>query len=143
MARHIFEIGSGRYRFDIKTLDSFIDEARNSPAAHQSVGAPGTGRSPDALSDQEVQVIFDEVMSLYNDYTRCQSVDLLVRLKCRLEEFSIRYKSHVLAAEVLNINSCLPYEQRIPRPRQQWKEAPSLTQNAVSMAGTSDCAGRK
>jgi len=30
-----------------------------------------------------------------------------------LEEFSVRCNSHVLAAEVLNINSCLPYELRL------------------------------
>ena len=112
MVRHIYDIGSGRYKFDKATLDSFIEESRNRPPLPESAGA--SGANPLAgMGEQEMQGIFAEVMALYHDYQKFERVDLLLRLKCRLEEFSIRYKSHVLATEVLNINSCLPYEQRI------------------------------
>jgi hypothetical protein len=110
MQRHIFGIGSGKYHFDRQTLDSFLEEAKSRTQAPLA-GAGGWGA--EHPGDQETQHVFDEIMSLYHDYQRCQHLDLLLKLKHRLEEFSIRYQSHVLAAEVLNINSCLPYEQRI------------------------------
>ena len=111
MVRHICDIGSGRYQFDKATLDSFIEESR-----HRRPAKPAGTQDAERLagvSDKEMHCIFEEVMSLYHDYMKCQSVEKLLRLKGRLEEFSIRYSSHVLAAEVLNINSCLPYAQRI------------------------------
>ena len=114
MVWHIFDIGSGRYKFDRTTLNSFIEESRNRQPRSESAGVPVA--SADPWNDREMQCIFEEVMSLYQDYTVCQSVELLLKLKCRLEEFSIRYGSHVLAAEVLNINRCLPYEHRVPGP---------------------------
>jgi len=115
MVRHLYDIGCGRYQFDRATLDSFMEESRNRLPKCQPDGAQNAVDAREELSDQEMQRIFEEVMALYHDYNRCRSVDLLLRLKSRLEEFSTRYQSHVLAAEVLNINSCLPYEQRITR----------------------------
>jgi hypothetical protein len=110
MEKNIFDIGSGRYTFDENTLDSFIQEAKNRTS---DFGLPET-IGPDAVPNEaEIERILAELMSLYQDYVQCQSIELLVTLKCRLEEVSIRFKSHVLAEEVLTINSCLPYEQRI------------------------------
>jgi hypothetical protein len=114
MVRHIYGIGSGRYSFDKFTFNSFIAESRNRPLTRGQGAAPEAGEGAAEPGDLDAERIFEEVMSLYHDYARCQSVELLLKLKCRLQEFSIRYNSHVLAAEVLNINSCLPYEQRIP-----------------------------
>ena len=114
MVRHICDIGRGRYIFDKSTLHSFLEEAKAQPTPNDPLeftDAVQVANGPDA---DEMLLIFEEVMALYHDYMRCQSVDLLVKLKCRLEQVSIRYHSHVLAAEVLNINSCLPYELRIP-----------------------------
>lgn len=112
MQRHIFGIGCGRYEFNKQTLDSFIEEARSRSLAGRLAEATGQadGCTP---SDREAQAVFDEIMKLYRDYNMCQSVESLVILKCRLEEYSLRYNSHVLAGEVLSINSCLPYEERI------------------------------
>lgn len=113
MERNIFDIGSGKYIFDAKTLESFIEEAKNRSHGAGENGLPESFDPAEVPSDWEMQCVFDEVMALYHDFMLCQSVELLVRLKCRLEEVSIRYKSHILAEEVLTINSCLPYEQRI------------------------------
>jgi len=112
MQRHIFGIGCGRYEFDKRTLDSFIEEARSRSLAGGPAEAPGAADGC-APSDREAQAVFDEIMKLYRDYNMCQSIESLVTLKCRLEEYSLRYHSHVLAEEVLSINSCLPYEERI------------------------------
>jgi hypothetical protein len=110
MEKNIFDIGSGRYTFDTTTLNSFIEEAKNRTS---EFGAPDAAGTSDVPSEVEIERILAEVVSLYQDYLQCQRVELLVRLKCRLEEVSIRFNSHVLAEEVLTINSCLPYEQRI------------------------------
>jgi hypothetical protein len=110
MDKNIFDIGSGRYTFDTNTLDSFIEEAKNRTTES---GPPEAAGTINVLSEMEIDSILAEVVSLYQDYMQCQRVELLVRLKCRLEEVSIRFNSHVLAEEVLTINSCLPYEQRI------------------------------
>jgi hypothetical protein len=110
MKNNIFEIGSGRYTFDANTLDSFIAEAKK---RNVDFGLPDDLSRADIPNEGEIERISEEVMSLYHDYAQCQSVELLVGLKCRLEEVSLRFKSHVLAEEVLTINSCLPYEQRI------------------------------
>jgi hypothetical protein len=115
MVRHICDIGRGRYKFDKNTLDSFLEEARNRPTTGDAE-TPDVARGAEGQDDGEMLGTFDEVMSLYQDYMRFQSVDLLIQLKRRLEQASIRYHSHVLAAEVLTINSCLPYEHRIPAP---------------------------
>jgi len=116
MVRNIFEIGSGKYQFGSNTLNSFLEESRNRPSTCGPAEVPGAGQPGGELHEMEMQGIFSEVMALYHDYMRCQNVEVLLRLKSRLEEFSLRYKSHVLAAEVLNINSCLPYEHRVPAP---------------------------
>lgn len=117
MERRIFEIGRGRYKFDKKTLGAFIEESRNrSPEGERPNpgDVPAAADRVDEPGDQELQRVIEEVTALYHDYLRGESVDLLIKLKCRLEEVSTRYQSHVLAAEVLNINSCLPYERRVP-----------------------------
>jgi hypothetical protein len=121
MVRDIWDIGSGRYLFDRQTLHSFLEEAKNRPSLGCSENADTVhGASDhdelDELDEQEMQRMFDEVMSLYLGYLRCQKVEMLVRLKDRLEQYSIQYHSHVLAEEVLNINSCLPYEHRVSLP---------------------------
>lgn len=113
MVKNIFDIGSGRYQFDKKTLNSFLEESRNRPLPPEAAEDPGAGRAAGQLSDREQQGFFEEVMALYHDYMICQNVEVLLRLKLKLEEFSVRCNSHVLAAEVLNINSCLPYELRL------------------------------
>jgi len=111
MQKHIFGIGSGTYQFDPETLDSFIEEARSRwfavPTSGEALGEAGHP------SEFETQRVFDEIMALHREYLRYRSFDVLFKLKTRLEEFSVRYNSHVLAAEVLNINSCLPYELRM------------------------------
>jgi hypothetical protein len=112
MQRNLFGIGNGRYEFNRQTLDNFIEEARRNCShseGSQAGNAPGCG-------DWETRYVYEEILGLYREYQKCQSLDLLVRLKCRLQEISIRYGSHVLAAEVININSCLPYEARISHP---------------------------
>ncbi|GFO60180.1 hypothetical protein GMST_25050 [Geomonas silvestris] len=111
MQKHIFGIGSGKYHFDPETLDSFIEEARGRFTIPS--GAFDRAAESDLPTESETQRVFDEIMSLHREYLRHQSFDVLFQLKTRLEEFSIRYHSHVLAAEVLNINSCLPYELRM------------------------------
>jgi hypothetical protein len=110
MEKNIFDIGSGRYTFDTNTLDSFIEEAKNRLSEFDLPDAAGTTDVPGQV---EIERIIAEVLSLYQEYMECQRVEPLVQLKCRLEEVSIRFNSHVLAEEVLTINSCLPYEQRI------------------------------
>jgi len=120
IGRGIIEIGRGGYKFDRKTLNAFIEESNNrAPARDQGAGLSASGDRANAQNDKEFQQVFGEFMVLYHDYMRCESVDLLVRLKRSLEEISIRYQSHVLAAEVLNINCCLPYECRVLCGRQQ------------------------
>jgi hypothetical protein len=115
MIRRILEIGRGRYKFNNKTLDDFIEESRHRRLAggRQDAGFPSTPDSAGEPDDRELPQVFEEVMTLYHDYQQCESIELLVKLKFRLQEVSIRYQSHVLASEVLNINSCLPYERRV------------------------------
>jgi len=120
IGRGIIEIGRGGYKFNRKTLNAFIEEANNRPPAReQDAGFSAAVARANAPDDKEFQQVFAEFMVLYHDYMKCESVDLLVRLKRSLEEISIRYQSHVLAAEVLNINCCLPYECRVLCGRQQ------------------------
>lgn len=116
MERQIFEIGRGKYKFNKRALNAFIEESKLRESALDRNGSGTTAAASYAgeANDKELQCILDEVMALYRDYMRSESVDLLVLLKCRLEEVSTRYQSHVLAGEVLNIISCLPYERRVP-----------------------------
>lgn len=95
MVLRILDIGNARYRIDRSALKRFMLEAQES-AAKESLDA-----------------IFDEVMGLYGEYAVTGKLDVLMKLKCKLEQVSLRYKSLELAEEVLNINSCLPYEWRV------------------------------
>jgi hypothetical protein len=113
MQRNLFGIGNGRYEFDRQTLDNFIEEAKN--RAGLTAGEQGAAATTAGCADWETRYVYEEILGLYREYQRGQSLDLLIRLKCRLQEISVRYGSHVLAAEVLNINSCLPYEKRFSR----------------------------
>jgi len=120
MVKRIIDIGYAKYRIDRQALCVFMEEAKHTPAASAPEGcrcADGEPEAADAVeesSDQEVERICGEVMQLYREYARSESMDILVRLKCLLEEVSSRYRSLALAEEVLHINSCLPYERRVP-----------------------------
>jgi len=119
METRIFEIGRGRYSISRSLLGSFLMESKKRVSEGEPHDGPfrAAGDRAGEPCDRELRRIFEEVMELYDDYMRFESVDLLLRLKCRLQEVSVRYSSHVLASEVLAINSCLPYESRIPRVR--------------------------
>jgi hypothetical protein len=116
MQRNLFGIGNGRYEFNRQTLDNFIEEARKRASLHSEGNDPVDAVNAPVCGDWETRYVYEEILGMYREYQKCQSLDLLVRLKCRLQEISVRYGSHVLAAEVLNINSCLPYEKRISYP---------------------------
>jgi len=120
MYKRIIDIGNARYRISMDDLSAMMEEAREG-AAGIPMHASGTTdeglREVDVTtvgSGDELEGVFSEVMRLYQEYTRSASMDVLVRLRCRLEEVSLRYRSFALAEEVLNINSCLPYERRVP-----------------------------
>jgi hypothetical protein len=116
MQRNLFGIGNGRYEFNRQTLDNFIEEARRRASSHYAEVDSAETANPPVCGDWETRYVYEEILGMYREYQKCQSLDLLVRLKCRLQEISVRYGSHVLAAEVININSCLPYEKRISHP---------------------------
>lgn len=107
MDKYIFDIGRARYKISSDALCALMEgrggeEGRPGAAvAQQRVAGDGEGE-------------FEEVMRLYREYARTGSLDALVGLKSRLEEVSARYRSMALAEEVLAINSCLPYERRVP-----------------------------
>ena len=90
MQKYIFDIGRAKYQLNTEAFSPLRD------------------------GGNEVDEVFEEVMQLYREYARTGSMDVLVSLKCRLEEVSLRYRSMALAEEVLAINSCLPYERRVP-----------------------------
>lgn len=117
MERHIFNIGYAKYRINTDALSVFMEEAKNSATEEQADpycdAEKGAGNTK-VCADRAVEDVFAEVMHLYHEYAGSQNMDALVRLKCRLEEVSLRYRSFVLAEEVLSINSCLPYERRVP-----------------------------
>ena len=118
MVKSIIEIGNARYEIDRNALRLFMREAQESAVMQ---GVPGIGEQqsrdggePAAFSaDEPIEITFNRVMQLYNEYTISGSLDALIKLKCKLEQVSARYKSFALAEEVLNINSCLPYEWRV------------------------------
>ncbi|QWV94907.1 hypothetical protein KP004_06935 [Geomonas oryzisoli] len=114
MVRSILEIGNAKYKIDRIALGRFKDEVREN-WNQESAGAAEqeTGRA--LTLDESLDAVFLEVMQLYNEYAKTESIDVLLRLKDKLEQVSLRYKSLALAEEVLNINSCLPYERRIPK----------------------------
>lgn len=95
MVKSILDIGNAKYRIDRSVLRRFMRDARESYA------------------EESLDAVFDEVMGLYGEYAVTGRLEVLMRLKCKLEQVSLRYKSLELAEEVLNINSCLPYEWRV------------------------------
>ena len=118
MVKSILAIGNAKYEIDRNALTRFMREAQQS-AAMQGVSDIGEQQSPDGReaeafsADESIDTIFIKVMQLYNEYATSEHLDVLIRLKCKLEQVSLRYRSHALAEEVLNINSCLPYEWRV------------------------------
>lgn len=110
MVNSILKIGHCKYRLDKTLLKRCMRKAGQDFAvgadAQDVAAVTYPGVTPDAL--------FNEVMELYNEYARSESLDVLVRLKCKLEQACVMYGSHELAEEVLSINSCLPYERRVP-----------------------------
>ena len=113
VVRHIFEIGNAKYQLNKNAISEFILEVR-----HQNpVYCPGFASEEvgDAKSQAEEALdgIFREVMQLYNDYARTENLDTLMKLKTKLEQVSLRYRSVALAEEVMSINCCLPYERRL------------------------------
>lgn len=121
MEKYIFDIGCGRYKINTDALHAFLEEAAEEQLKASSGAAPGSpgAATADGCSESEIEHVFEEVMHLYREYARTGSMDVLVSLKCRLEEVSLRYRSVALAEEVLNINSCLPYERRLPNGKHQ------------------------
>ncbi|GFO66030.1 hypothetical protein M1B72_14075 [Geomonas paludis] len=113
MVRSILEIGNAKYKIDRIALGRFRDEVRQNWSRESAEAAPEAGG--DVTLDESLDAVFLEVMQLYNEYAKSESIDVLLRLKDKLEQVSLRYKSLALAEEVLNINSCLPYERRIPK----------------------------
>ena len=114
MVRSILDIGNAKYKIDRLALCRFREEARRSAdaGAEERKTEPCGDVRPSI--EESLDCVFMEVMQLYNEYARTESLDVLVRLKDKLEQVSLRYKSVALAEEVLNINSCLPYERRVP-----------------------------
>jgi len=118
MVKSILDIGNAKYEIDRNALRRFMHEAKQS-AAMQGVPDIGEHRSNSGSeaaafpADESIETIFIQVMQLYNEYAVSGSLDVLIKLKCELEQVSSRYKSLALAEEVLNINSCLPYEWRV------------------------------
>ena len=118
MVKSILEIGNARYEIDRDALRRFMREAQQS-AAMQGVPDTGEQQKPGGSeaaafsADEPIETIFIQVMQLYNEYGMSGSLDALIKLKFKLEQVSSRYKSLALAEEVLNINSCLPYEWRV------------------------------
>lgn len=115
MDKRILDIGCAKYQIDRNALFLFMEEAagnRENPCCGSEEGE--SDAAANLCADQAVEQIFWEVLELYNEYNETGNLDTLVQLKCRLEEASLRYRSLPLAEEVLSINSCLPYERRIP-----------------------------
>jgi hypothetical protein len=120
MVKRIIDIGYAKYRIYRHALCVFMEEAKQVTAASPPEGCRGADGEPEGAdaveegSDEELERVCAEVMQLYREYARSESMDVLLRLKCLLEEVSSRYRSLALAEEVLHINSCLPYERRVP-----------------------------
>jgi len=117
MVKCILDIGNAKYKLNRNALSLFMQEAQQHDAA-----SPGSDDDEDQGSrycetpflDASLERVFNEVMQLYKEYAISESLDVLIRLKYRLEQVSLRYRSLALAEEVMNINSCLPYERRVP-----------------------------
>lgn len=118
MVKCILDIGNAKYKINRDALSLFIQEAQQQGASPSDADGCREQGSPECeagsfLVDAALESIFKEVMQLYHEYARSESLDVLVRLKCKLEQVSLRYHSLALAEEVMNINSCLPYERRV------------------------------
>ena len=120
MVKCILDIGNAKYKINRDALSLFIQEAQQQAASASASGADGCREQSSLdceagsfLVDVALETIFREVMQLYHEYARSESLDVLVRLKSKLEQVSLRYHSLALAEEVMNINSCLPYERRV------------------------------
>ncbi|ACH39774.1 hypothetical protein Gbem_2770 [Citrifermentans bemidjiense Bem] len=118
MVRTILEIGNAKYEINCDALKRFMREARQSAVLRgeleddkEKVLTYAAGAK--APVEASIDMVFDEVLQLYNEYARTEDLVVLVQLKSKLEQVSLRYKSLALAEEVLNINSCLPYELRV------------------------------
>lgn len=114
MVRSILEIGNAKYKMNRVALCRFREEARRNAGAGEDESGGEPLVSVSLSVEESLDCVFFEVMQLYNEYARTESLDVLVRLKNKLEQVSLMYKSVALAEEVLNINSCLPYERRVP-----------------------------
>lgn len=115
MVKSILEIGNAKYKINRLALCRFKEEARENAMAGTDEREVLPEMAGGSVSlDESLDTVFREVMQLYNEYARSESIDVLVRLKDKLEQVSLRYKSLALAEEVLSINSCLPYERRVP-----------------------------
>jgi len=119
MEKSIFGIGRVRYRINMDAFSDLMGEMGGESSDQKQPASAGARDPLDATSAnlgdrREIEEVFDDVMQLYREYGRTGSMDVLVTLKCLLEEVSLRYRSVALAEEVLNINSCLPYERRVP-----------------------------
>lgn len=115
MVRHILDIGNAKYRLNKNAISEFILEVRHQSAASRPELASGGGEDAKPPADEALEAIFRDVMQLYNEYARTESLDALIQLKMKLEQVSLRYRSVALAEEVMNINCCLPYERRVPQ----------------------------
>lgn len=110
MVNSILKIGHCKYRLDKTVLNRCMRKAGQGFTVGTDPQKAEAGTHPGATPD----LLFNEIMALYNEYARSESLDVLVRLKCKLEQACVMYGSHELAEEVLSINSCLPYERRVP-----------------------------
>lgn len=117
MVKTILEIGNARYTISRTALSRFRDEARQYAEGESAPDESEVSADADlgySSVDGSLDLVFTDVMRLYNEYAMTESLDVLVKLKRKLEQVSLRYKSVALAEEVLQINSCLPYEKRVP-----------------------------
>ena len=117
MVKCILDIGNAKYKIDKNSLNLFMQEVRGTDFAPYTDSSEDQGSFDGANCGHLAKVapdrIFREIMQLYNEYARTENLDVLVKLKVKLEQVSSQYKSLVLAEEVLTINSCLPYERRV------------------------------
>lgn len=120
MYKRIIDIGNARYRISMDDLSAMMEEAKNGAAVTPTLASCPMNQGlrevdlAKVSGGDELEGVFPEVMRLYQEYARSASMDVLVKLRSRLEQVSLRYRSFALAEEVLIINSCLPYERRVP-----------------------------
>ncbi|HBA89060.1 MAG TPA: hypothetical protein DCZ75_14080 [Geobacter sp.] len=117
MVRHILDIGNSKYKLNKDALCEFLLEARHQNEASRFINGHDFGSMECESVSDSLDLVFREVMQLYNEYATTESLDALMKLKNKLEHVSSRYRSLALAEEVMNINSCLPYERRVQSGR--------------------------